>query len=148
MRARDLVTDFPTVELDSSALEAARLLTAEGLPGLIVVDHRGRPVAVLPGTQVLRLSVPRYCQEDPSLARVVDEAHADTFVAALGSKTVRDCLPIDADRPAIVGPRATLLEMATLMARSRSPLVAVVDGDRLLGAVTLRGLLERAVPQE
>ncbi|WP_344495600.1 hypothetical protein [Nonomuraea monospora] len=35
--------------------------------------------------------------------------------------------------------------MAALMARTRSPLVAVVDNGVLIGAVTLQALLERAV---
>jgi CBS domain-containing protein len=41
---------------------------------------------------------------------------------------------------------ATALEIVALMARSRSPLVAVVDDSgRLVGAVTLDGLLKRVL---
>jgi len=41
-----------------------------------------------------------------------------------------------------VAPDATLLEVASLMASKRSPLIAVVDRDgRLVGAVTLERLL-------
>ena len=41
---------------------------------------------------------------------------------------------------------ATVLEIAALMARTRSPLVAVVGADgALLGAVTLDALLDRLV---
>jgi hypothetical protein len=46
--------------------------------------------ASCPGTQVLRLAVPAYCQDDPALAQVVDEEHADRFLAALDGRTVRD----------------------------------------------------------
>jgi CBS domain-containing protein len=56
MRARDLTGPYPTVTLEDSALQAARLLAANNLPGLIVVDNRGRPYTILPGTQVLRLA--------------------------------------------------------------------------------------------
>ena len=59
MRARDLAAPFPTVDLDTPAMEAARLLAGQDLPGLIVVDDRGRPSTILPGTQVLRMAVPR-----------------------------------------------------------------------------------------
>ena len=76
MRARDLVSPFPVVGLASPAIEAARLLARQNLPGLIVVDDAQRPLTILPGTQVLRMAVPAYCQEDPTLARVVDEAAA------------------------------------------------------------------------
>ena len=44
----------------------------------------------------------------------------------------------------MVDPDATVLEIAALMARTRSPLVAVADRDGpLLGAVTLDALLDR-----
>jgi CBS domain-containing protein len=148
MRARDLAADYPTVRADSPALEAARLLAGQNLPGLIVVDHRDRPVTVLPGTQVLRLGVPAYCQEDPALARVVDEAHADAFLQELADRTVAECLPERPRELPVVDPDATVLEIAALMARTRSPLVAVVGVDgSLSGAVTLDALLDRMLAQ-
>ncbi|GAA5033467.1 CBS domain-containing protein [Actinopolymorpha pittospori] len=144
MRARDLVADFPTVRVDTPVLEAARLLAGQDLPGLVVVDHRGRPVTVLPGTQVLRLGVPAYCQEDPALARVVDEAHADVFLRELADRTVAECLPERPRELPVVDSDATVLEIAALMARTRSPLVAVVDqAGALSGVVTLDALLDR-----
>ncbi|WP_084963572.1 CBS domain-containing protein [Thermoactinospora rubra] len=148
MRARDLAGEFPTVGLDTPAVEAARLLAEQDLPGLIVVDEQGRPFTILPGTQVLRLAVPRYCQDDPALARVVDEAHADVFLRTLGERTVRECLPEQPRELAIAESRATVLEMAALMARTRSPVVAVVEDGRLIGAVTLQALLDHTLAQQ
>jgi CBS domain-containing protein len=145
MRARDLAVEFPTVTLDTPALEAARLLADQDLPGLILVDGDGRPLTILPGTQVLRLAVPGYCQDDPALARVVDEAHADRFLHRLGGKTVRECLPAEQRELPVTDTKATVLELAALMARTRSPLVAVVDHERLIGAVTLQSLLDHAL---
>ncbi|MGR6919437.1 CBS domain-containing protein [[Actinomadura] parvosata] len=145
MRARDLITDLPTVTLGTSIAAAARLLAQQRLPGLIVVDERGRPLSVLPGTQVLRLAMPDYCQEDPALARVVDEEHADRFLRSIADRTVRDALPPRPRELPLTDPGATLLEIAALMARTHSPLVAVVDDERLIGTVTLQALLERAV---
>ncbi|TDC99232.1 CBS domain-containing protein [Nonomuraea deserti] len=145
MRARDLTVEFPTVTMDTPALEAARLLAERDLPGLILVDDAGLPVCILPGTQVLRLAVPAYCQDDPALARVVDEAHADLFLRQLGGRTVRECLPEQPRELPVADMTATVLELAALMARTRSPLVAVVDDGRLAGAVTLQSLLDRAL---
>ncbi|MBG0829174.1 CBS domain-containing protein [Planomonospora sp. ID67723] len=145
MRARDLLAPFPTVTLGTSALAAARLLAEQDLPGLIVVDDEGHPLTILPGTQVLRLVVPRYCQEDPALARVIDEAHADRFAGELGERSVRECLPEQPRELPITDTNATVLEMAALMARTRSPLIAVVDDRKLVGAVTLQTLLGRAL---
>lgn len=146
MRARDLVSDCRTVRLDTPAIEAAKLLADEDLPGLVVVDDRGLPLTVLPGTQVLRLGVPAYIQDDPSLARVVDEASADVFLRELRGRTVAECLPEQQRELPVVAPDATALEIAALMARTRSPLVAVVDPVQgMRGAVTLAALMDRIV---
>lgn len=144
MRARDLATDYPIVALDTSALAAARLLAGANLPGLIVVDGHGRPFTVLPGTQVLRMAIPSYCQEDPRLARVIDEAHADRFLLDLADRTVAECLPEQRRELPVVDPEATVLEIAAVMAGMRSPLVAVVEpGGEILGGITLDALLDR-----
>lgn len=149
MRAPDLASDYPTVRLDTPAIEAARLLAGQNLPGLIVVDDRGAPVTILAGTQVLRMAIPSYCQQDPALARVIDEAAADVFLRELGDRTVAGALPRDQLRELpVVGRSATVLEIAALMARTRTPLVAVVDdAGSLTGAITLDSLLDRLVAQ-
>jgi CBS domain-containing protein len=145
MRARDLAMPFPVVGLDTSALDAARLLASHNLPGLIVVDQDGRPMTILPGTQVVRMVVPPYCVEDPTLARVVDEPEADISVEALEGRSVIDCLPDEQRELPAVGPGATMLEIAALMARTRSPLVAVVDDTGFVGAVTVKAIMDRVV---
>ena len=148
MRARDLAAEYPTVRPDTPAIEAARLLAGQDLPGLIVVDDRGRPMTILPGTDVLKMAVPRYCQDDPALARVIDEAAADVFINELGDRTVSELLPERLRELPVLDGHVTALEIAAVMARSRSPLVAVIDksGD-LLGAITLDALLDRVLAQ-
>jgi CBS domain-containing protein len=144
MRARDLAAPFPIVGMDSAALAAARLLAGHNLPGLIVVDDAGRPATILPGTQVLRLVIPTYCQDDPTLARMIDEESADLFLRGVDGKTVADLLPREHRELPVVDPQATVLEVAAVMARTRSPLVAVAGkGQPMLGAITLDALLDR-----
>jgi CBS domain-containing protein len=144
MQARDLAAPYPTVGMDTPALEAARLLAGQNLPGLIVVDRGGRPVTILPGTQVLRMAIPSYCQDDPALARVIDEAAADVFLRGVGERTVAQLLPRERRELPVVDPGATVLEIAAVMARTRSPLVAVAGvGQPMVGAITLDALLDR-----
>lgn len=144
MRAGDIAVPMSTVAEDLPAREAARVLAAQDLPGLIVVDPRGRPLTVLAGTQVLRMALPSYCQDDPALARVIDEAAADVILEGIGERTVADLLPRNRPELPVVGADATMLEVASVMARSGVPLVAVVDGSRVMtGAITLDGLLDR-----
>ncbi len=144
MRAADLAAPFPTVQLATPARDAARLLASQDLPGLIVLDDRGRPQTILSGTQVLRMAVPQYCVDDPPLARVIEEAAADVFMQGLADRTVAQLLPRDRRELAVVEPEATVLEVAALMARTRTPLVAVTDAaGELVGAITLDALLDR-----
>lgn len=142
MQAHEIAMMPPTVRMGDPVTRAVQLMVVNRLPGLVVIDESDRPVAVLPGTQVLRLAIPGSFQEDPALVRAVDEVHADSFWHGPNNLTVRDCLPSPATKPATVAPDATLLEIATVMAKKRSPLVALVDRDgRLTGAVTLERLL-------
>ena len=143
MRAADVAVTMDTVTEDMPARDAARLLAGQDLPGLIVVDERGRPVTILAGTQVLRMALPAYCQEDPALARVIDEAAADVILAGIGDRTVAELLPGERRELPAVSPKSTLLEVAAVMARAGTPLVAVVDEHRVMtGAITLDGLLD------
>lgn len=149
MRASELATDYPTVTLDSDALDAARMLAARRLPGVLVVGPGGAPYAVLPASRLVKLLVPAYVVEDPALAAVVDERHADRLCQNLAGLSVADALPREPrehTRAPVAGADDTALEVAALMARERSPLVAVVDrgdGDRLLGVITASQLLDR-----
>ncbi|MDQ3105353.1 MAG: CBS domain-containing protein [Actinomycetota bacterium] len=153
MQARDLAEEFPVVRLDDDALEATRLMTDQGLPGLVVVDEHGGPLVVLPASQVLRFALPEYIEEDPALARVYGEREADTFCKELVGRKVRELMPgrqylpkRDRDKP-VVSAAATLIEVASVMTRQHSPVVAVVDDEQILGVITVHRLLGAALPR-
>ena len=142
MQAGEIATNVPTVTVHDSVIRAVHMMALRRVPGLIVIDDDGRPSVVLPGTQVLKLAVPSSYQEDPALARTIDEAHADTFWMELSELTVGQCLPAKASKPVTVPADASLLEVAALMARLHSPIVAGVDREGILtGAITLERLL-------
>lgn len=151
MKAREIAEAYPTVRLESGAVEAARLLTEHNRPALVVVDAHDHPVAILPGSQVLRLVIPGYLQDDVNLAAVVDEQFIDQMCDALIGKTVAELLPRDRAALPVVGPDDTVLEVAVLMVTERSPLVAVVDGSGkkapMTGAVTLTAVLRAILPE-
>jgi len=153
MTARKLAQPFPIVTPETDAMEAARTLAAQRLPGLIVCGDDGRPYTILPGSQVLRFLIPTYVQDDPALARALDEQASDELCRKLVHSTVRDLLPQppDLDELPVVDADATALEVAAVMARMHSPLVAVVDerdGNQVIGAITVRRLLEYLLPQQ
>jgi len=152
MRARDLARPFPIVTPDTDAMDAAQAMAEQRLPGLLVCDDGGRPYTILPGSQVLRFLIPSYVQDDPRLARALDEQASDELCRKLEHSTVRDLLPRpqDVDELPVVDADATSLEVAAVMARMHSPLVAVVDhhddGDRVIGAITVSQLLDHLLP--
>lgn len=131
----------------TDALVATRLLVERGLPGLVVLDREGRPLVILPASQVLRFSLPDYVEDDPSLAGVIPEHEADRLCAALQGRTVAELMPSpdylprrDRDRPLVPGD-ATAIQVASVMSRQHSPVVAVVDNDRVVGVITVHRLL-------
>jgi predicted transcriptional regulator len=110
-----------------------------------VTDTAGIPVTILPASQVVRLLVPPYVQEDPSLAGVLSESMADRVADKLGGKTVGEVLPKPPPDMATVKSDDTIVEVAAIMARSRSPLVAVMSGEGLVGVITAARILEVAL---
>jgi predicted transcriptional regulator len=140
-----MAEDMPLVDLDTSALEAARLLAQRRLPALVVTEADGSPHSILPASQVVRFLVPGYVQDDPSLARVMNESMADRAGDKLASKRVRDLLPHERRELAAVNHDDTIIEVAAIMARLRCPLAAVMKGNRLNGVITASRLLELAL---
>lgn len=146
MHASEMAEDYPVVGLDSDALDAVRLLAERRLPGLVVTDEDGHPHSVLPGSQVVRFLVPTYVQDDPSLAGVLNETLADRIADKLEGNKVRFLLPRERKELAVVKDDDTILEVAAVMARLRSPLAAVMDGKgNLMGVITASRLLGAAL---
>ena len=142
MHAEDIVEEFPVVTIDSNALDAARMLAEHRLPGIVVTDSSGLPYAVLPASQVVRFLVPTYVQDDPSLAGVLNESMA---ADRLGNKTVRQVLPEHLIDVPPANADDTIIEVAALMARNRTPLIAVMKDGKLHGVITASRLLEAAL---
>ncbi len=145
MHAEDIAESFPVVAIDSPALDAARMLADHRLPGIVVTDRQGRPHAVLPASQVVAFIVPRYVQDDPSLAGVLDESMADRIVDKLDGKTVRDVLPEHLHDVPPVDADDTLVEVAAAMSRLHSPLLAVNKDGRFFGVITASRVLAAAL---
>jgi CBS domain-containing protein len=145
MHAEEIAEEFPVVAMDSNALEAARLLADHRLPGIVVTDSSGKPYAILPASQVVRFIVPSYVQDDPSLARVLNESMADRAAEKLGDKKVRDVLPEHLTDVPPANADDTIIEVAAIMARFRSPLIAVMKEGKLLGVITASRLLAAAM---
>jgi len=147
MRARDVIGAVPAVTPDHTVLDAVAALVAAGTAGVAVVDAQ-RPLAVLPGSLLVGLTVPTYVKDDPSLAPVLGQVDPEDLRRRIGAMTVADVLAdAEPDPHPIVAADASLLEIATTMADVGVGIVLVVDVDgRYLGAVTATDLLTTLQP--
>jgi CBS domain-containing protein len=145
VQAAEIDEEFPVVDIDSSALEAVRMLAEQGLPGIVVLTPDGQLHAVLPADQVVRVIVPSYVQDDPVLAGILAESMADRAAEKLGGKTVRELLPRHPLKVPAANADDTIVEVAAMMGRLRSPLVAVMKHGKLHGVITASRLLVMAL---
>ncbi|NGO42888.1 CBS domain-containing protein [Streptomyces ureilyticus] len=151
MRAYDLADPYPSVSTDDDAVATARLFVERRLPALLVVDADQRPYAVVPGSQLLRVALPDFALEEPALAVSLREADIESLPEKLRGLTVAQWIPRHGAVPAVVGPDAGAAEIAVLMARTHTPLVAVVEADgertRTVGAITAARLMDYFLTQ-
>lgn len=131
MRASDLRVHFPVVGRETSALEAARLIAADHLAGLVVADESGVPSAVVSAVDVLALMLPGYLLDDLSLAGVLDEGAAEELLSHAGKHSIGDLLDDEHVRLydlLTVDSDATIVELSALMADARAQ-IAQVKGE-------------------
>ncbi len=145
MQAGEIDEEFPVVDIDSPAREAARMLAENSLPGIVVLTAGGQLCAVLPASQVVRFIVPIYVQDDPVLAGVLAESMADRAAEKLGGKTVRELLPQHQLTLPAVNADDTIIEVAAMMGTLRCPLIAVMKHGKLHGVITASRLLAMAL---
>jgi CBS domain-containing protein len=145
VRASEIDEKFPVVDVDSSALEAARLVAEHSLPGIVVVTADEQLYAVLAASQVVRFIVPTYVQDDPLLARVLAESIADRAADRLRGKTIRELLPQRQRTLPAADADDTIIEVAAIMERLRSPLIPVMRQGKLHGVITASRLLAVAL---
>lgn len=133
MWARDLAEPYPYVTTDEDAAHAIRLLALHRLPALLVVDTDAAPYALVPCAQLV--------------GRLVSGVRDHDEPAGIAGRSVADWLPPGSPSPPTVEENDDLTRVADLIARTRSPLVAVVERDGgqrwLAGVVTAARLLER-----
>lgn len=148
MRARNLAEPYPFVTTDDDAIDAARMLTEQSLPALLVLDADGQPYSIVPGSQLIRQLLPSYIIEDPLLAGVVDERNDAEITERLTGLTVAEWAPRRLYPPPVVGPDARPMEVAALMADTPSPLAVVERAGTqvtLLGTVTAARLMHHFI---
>ncbi|WP_405638816.1 CBS domain-containing protein [Streptomyces sp. NBC_00019] len=149
MHAHDLARPYPTVSADDDARAAVRLVVRHQLPALLVLDRDDYPYAVIPAARVIRALLPWYLRENPVLAAGADDRFDEEARETMTGRSVAEWLPRGPLTPPVVGPDASPAQVAVVMARKDSPLVAVVERDTdkatVIGAITATALLEHFI---
>ena len=132
------------MDVDSDALDAARMIAEHSLPGLVVRDTSQKPYAVILASEVLHLILPRYIQDDLRLAGVTGDALGD-HAQILAGKRVGDVVSRPPRKLPSVDARDGVIKVAAEMARLRCPLIAVTKNGTLHGVITASRLLAAAL---
>lgn len=124
----------------AEALPAVRAVVAHGRPGLIVADDRGGVLSCLSSVHLLKLTLPSCLWDEPNLARVINEEHADQIAAAFATVSIRDVVSEPGEVAPVARPEATVVELAELMVRHSQPVVVVKHERGVVGVVTANRL--------
>lgn len=146
MHAADVIASLPTATLADPVISAARMVSQQGAPGLIVTGDRGEIVACMSTVDLLRFALPPYLRDEPHLAQLFGEAHADRIAEDLIGRTVNDVVTELADRRPAIDSGATIVELVQTMVRQSSPIIMVNgDSNEPLGAATANQVLDAMV---
>ena len=139
-------SDPVTVQAGEGIDEVVRLLHANGLPGLPVVDDDHHLVGIVTENDLLLydeqedVEPPPHLQIMGGVIYLGSVKHWEERVRKSLASTVRHLMTSD---PVTVGPDATVKEAGRLIAEHHHNRLPVVDGDgRLLGMVTRVDVLE------
>ena len=120
------------------------MLAEHSLPGIVVVTADGQLHAVLPASQECASSCLVTCRTIPCWP-ACSRSRWPTSAEKLGSKTLRELLPRRQLTLPAVNADDTIIEVAAMMGRLRSPLIAVMQQGRLHGVITASRLLAMAL---
>ena len=143
MKARDLCHAYPEFPSSARADDLADVLRRQDVRAVLVLSPAGELMGVVSDSSLLRRLLPSYVDEDESLAGVVGEDASTLMQSRLGGLIAADLVLGEQEERPVVDADDTLIEVASVMVRSRSPAVGVVDRGRLLGGIGIEDLLRR-----
>lgn len=106
-----------------------------------VLSAEGEVLGLVTDEDLLYALLPPYVVEDESVAAALERDCAGELRRRLQGRRVQEVLNFRRRAFEPVGPGDTLIEVAASIVRAGDPAVLVVEDDRVLGVVTVDGLL-------
>jgi CBS domain-containing protein len=111
---------------------------------ILILDDLGKLIGVVSDTVLLRCLLPAYLQVNEPLAGVLDEHAAEDLFDRVKNHTIMELIG-DVRVPPQVAGDDSLIEVAAMMLRTASPLVAVVEEGKIIGGISVKDLLYHLV---
>ncbi|MEZ5097459.1 MAG: hypothetical protein R2731_16010 [Nocardioides sp.] len=146
MRAADVMQTYPSIDVNAPADDAVRMIGQEHRPAVLVLKD-GRPLTVLPGSQVLNFLIPGYLQEDRRWSRCTARRPPTPAPSDCWTGPWETCCPRTAAWSCRRSSGRDDHGVPPRWPACAAPLLVVVNDDgSLAGAISASSLLEHLVP--
>lgn len=143
MHVRDAMLPAPVVASPEESFRSLLSRVVESRQATAaVLDDGGRLLGLVGIHDILRKIVPHYVHLDEKLSEVMHGSYFEERIARFQDLPVRELMSTDVDS---VGPDDALIKAAAIMVEHRRKILPVLDGDRFVGIITRRSLLEHVV---
>jgi len=119
-------------------------ILASNQDAAMVVDNAGSLLGLVGIHDILRRIVPGYLDLDANLAKVMHENYFDEVFAKVADVTAADLMS-KGDGLDSVSPDDAVIKAAALFVEHRRKVLPVVEGSRVVGVITRRSVLRRAL---
>lgn len=141
VQAKDLMRRAAVFHPDDPAEDLVLAFETAGLRAVAVASLDGRLIRMVTDLDLLHALLPPYVQEDPVLARVLEDNAAWALRRRLKGQRVRHVANVRPGSGQAVRPEDTLVEVTSAMVQVGDPAIPVVAGDVVVGVIAVDELL-------
>ncbi len=139
----DVMTIDPvTITADRTLRDVANIFFEKKVRCLPVVDHDGRLIGEITGTELLKFAMPNYKSFIANVANIPEIESFEELLQKEYSGTVADFMQ---KNPVTVERDAPVIEAAALMLFKKAEMVAVMDESKLVGVITKTDIVAKII---
>jgi mannitol/fructose-specific phosphotransferase system IIA component (Ntr-type)/CBS domain-containing protein len=139
----DVMTSDPvTITPDRNLKDVANLFFEHKISCLPVVDHRGKLIGEITGTELLKFALPNY---KSFIANIANIPEIESFEELLHKEHSAKVSNFMKKNPVVVDRDAPVIEAAALMLFKKAEMVAVLDDEKLVGVITKTDIVSKII---